>query len=87
MSRFALVLLGALLATSVFAEDPESTEAPGISAAELHRQRESGAAPAVIDVRTAEEYASGHVPGAVNIPFDQVAERIAESDAPHGVAL
>jgi rhodanese-related sulfurtransferase len=48
---------------------------------------ESGTAPVVIDVRTAEEYASGHVPGAVNIPFDQVAQRIAELDAPRGVAL
>ena len=38
-------------------------------------------------MRTAEEYASGHIPGAVNIPFDQVAQRIAGIDAPHGVAL
>ncbi|MCH6548115.1 MAG: rhodanese-like domain-containing protein [Gemmatimonadetes bacterium] len=38
-------------------------------------------------MRTPEEYASGHIPGAVNIPFDQVARRIAEIDAPHGVAL
>ena len=87
MVRFSLVVLGALLAVAAFAEDRGSTKAPGISAAELHAQRESGAAPVVIDVRTAEEYASGHVPGAVNIPFDQVAQRIAEIDAPHGVAL
>jgi rhodanese-related sulfurtransferase len=45
------------------------------------------AAPVVIDVRTAGEYESGHIPGALNIPFDQVAERIAEIEAPHGVAL
>ncbi len=38
-------------------------------------------------MRTAEEYASGHIPGALNIPFDEVAERIGEVDAPHGVAL
>jgi phage shock protein E len=87
MRRFALVFLSTLLATGAFAEDPEPTKAPGISAAELHAQRESGAAPVVVDVRTPEEYAAGHVPGAVNIPFDQVAERIAEIDAPHGVAL
>ncbi len=41
----------------------------------------------MIDVRTREEYASGNIPGALNIPFDQVAERISEIDAPHGVAL
>ena len=88
MYRFAIVLtLGTFLATASFAEDPESTKAPSISAAELQARRESGAAPVVIDVRTPEEYASGHIPGAVNVPFDQVARRIAEIDAPHGVAL
>ena len=88
MNRFAIsIALGALLATAAFAEDSSSSEAPSISAAELHEQRESGSAPVVIDVRTAEEYASGHIPGAVHVPFDQVAERIAEIDAPHGVAL
>jgi rhodanese-related sulfurtransferase len=87
MGRFALVFLGALFATVAFAEAPEHTEAPSIGAAELHAQRELGVAPVVIDVRTPAEYASGHVPGALNIPFDQVAQRIAEIDAPHGVAL
>jgi rhodanese-related sulfurtransferase len=32
----------------------------------------------VVDVRTPAEYAAGHVPGAVNIPFDQIAARAAE---------
>ncbi len=31
-----------------------------------------GTAPAVIDVRTADEYAGGHVPGALNVPFWRV---------------
>ena len=87
MGRFSLAVLGALLAVAAFAEDSGSTKAPSISASELHAQRESGVAPVVIDVRTPDEYASGHVPGAVNIPFDQVAQRIGEIDAPHGVAL
>ena len=88
MGRLAIaIVLGSLLATPVFAEDPESTKVRSISAAELHAQRDSGAAPVVIDVRTPAEYASGHIPGAVNVPFDQVAQRMAEIDAPHGVAL
>ena len=77
----------ALIATAASSEESESTKAPSISPAELHSQRESGTAPVVIDVRTPEEYASGHIPDAVNIPFDQIAERISEVDAPHGVAL
>jgi phage shock protein E len=32
----------------------------------------------VVDVRTPEEFAEGHVPGAVNIPFDQMAARAGE---------
>jgi phage shock protein E len=87
MGRAALVFLVALSATAAFAENTEPAGAPDISATELHQRREAGAAPVVIDVRTPAEYASGHVPGAINIPFDQVAQRIAEIDAPQGVAL
>ena len=32
----------------------------------------------ILDVRTADEYAAGHVPGAVNVPYDQVAARLTE---------
>lgn len=31
-----------------------------------------------IDVRTAEEYGDWHVPGASNIPYEEIAERIGE---------
>lgn len=34
----------------------------------------------VIDVRTAEEYASGHLSGAINIPVQELPGRIAEID-------
>ena len=37
---------------------------------------------AIIDVRTAAEFARGHVPGAVNIPFQQVGARTAALRAP-----
>jgi rhodanese-related sulfurtransferase len=88
MGRFAIaIILGALTATAALAENSESTNVPSISADELHAQRESGKAPSVIDVRTPDEYASGHIPGAVNIPFDQVAQRIDELETPQGVVL
>lgn len=34
--------------------------------------------PLLLDVRTPGEYASGHVPGAVNIPHDEVVARVSE---------
>ena len=36
----------------------------------------------VVDVRTAEEFASGHVPGAINIPYDEIARRASEIGPP-----
>ncbi len=35
----------------------------------------------VVDVRTTGEYQSGHYPGAVNIPVDEVAKRLSEFGA------
>ena len=44
---------------------------------ELWRRAERGSVT-VIDVRPAEEHAAGHLPGAVSIPLDQLADRLAE---------
>ena len=87
MSQFAIAIVLGLAATAAFAEDLDSTKVSSLSAAELHARGESGEAPVVIDVRTPDEYASGHIPGAINIPFDQIAQRIAEIETPRGVAL
>ncbi len=76
-----------LLAAPAFTQSVPPPEAPSIAPSELSARRASGEAPVVIDVRTPEEYAAGHIPGALNIPFDQVAQRISEVEAPHGVAL
>jgi rhodanese-related sulfurtransferase len=41
----------------------------------------------VLDVRSAEEFAGGHVPGAVNMSQEQVAARIGELDPARGVVV
>ena len=41
----------------------------------------------VLDVRTPQEYAEGHVPGAVNVPYDQLASRLAEIPKDKDVVL
>jgi rhodanese-related sulfurtransferase len=48
-----------------------------VSREELLRRVESGQAT-VIDVRPAEEFAAGHIPGAVSIPVEELADRLAE---------
>ena len=40
-----------------------------ITSADLQARIEAGTAPDILDVRSAREYAEGHVPGAVNVPF------------------
>jgi rhodanese-related sulfurtransferase len=41
----------------------------------------------VIDVRSPEEFAKGHVPGAVNIPHDQIESRLADVPKDKDVVL
>ena len=79
----AMIVMGMLVAAPMLAD----SSAPIIEPADLQARLESDTAPTVIDVRSAEEYAAGHIPGALNIPFDQVAARISTVAAPHGVAL
>ena len=47
-----------------------------ISPAELHERRQTADAPTVIDVRGPEEDAEGHLPGALHIPADQLANNL-----------
>lgn len=43
-----------------------------ITAAQVKARLDKGDMLTVIDVRTKEEYASGHVPGSILIPFDEI---------------
>jgi rhodanese-related sulfurtransferase/DNA-binding transcriptional ArsR family regulator len=53
---------------------PETEE---VSRAELLERIGSGRVT-VVDVRPPEEYAAGHIPAAISIPLDELAERLAE---------
>jgi rhodanese-related sulfurtransferase len=42
------------------------------------QQQDEGPSPVVIDVRSADEYAAGHIPGALHIPASEIEERLDE---------
>jgi len=57
---------------------PAAPEAGAISPAQLAERLGDVAAPLILDVRTGDEYRQGHIPGAVNIPHDELAARLSE---------
>lgn len=78
--RTALGALLVVLASSSFAQGtptPAAAPAPGIVDGATAKSLVTAGAK-VVDVRTPEEFASGHVPGAVNIPYEEVGRRAAE---------
>ncbi len=55
-----------------------------MTAEELLALLEKGEPPTILDVRSAREFADGHVPGALHIPFQNVGSRAAEVPAAPG---
>jgi hydroxyacylglutathione hydrolase len=52
-----------------------------MTVSELFAAIDAGRAPRIVDVRTADEFAAGHVPGAINMPFNEVGRRAGELTA------
>lgn len=74
------LLAAASLGTTAPAEDGWTAEE--ISPAQVREQVATEAQSLVIlDVRSEEEYADGHVPGALHIPHDEIAVRLTELEA------
>ncbi len=76
--RILLSLLMACVALIPAITSAADARAGEISNREALALIESGKSPRFVDVRTPQEFASGHVPGAINIPRDQLASRLAE---------
>jgi rhodanese-related sulfurtransferase len=55
--------------------------------AQLTVQELRGESPAVLDVRRRGEFAEAHIPGAKNIPLDELPERFSEIDREHPLAV
>jgi rhodanese-related sulfurtransferase len=52
-----------------------------MTADELAALIAQGRAPRIVDVRSPEKFAAGHLPGAVNIPAEELEEGAAQLDA------
>jgi len=74
-----VILAGvALLVLGACASKVENSAAISISAVQLAGRIQAGSPPLILDVRTREEYAQGHIPGAINVPHDELPTRLAE---------
>ena len=74
----------ALVLAACTATDDDSKRAAGpksITVGELAEQIQISQAPLILDVRSREEYARGHIRGALNIPHNQLGNRLSEIDA------
>ena len=58
--------------------DEEQVPLGKILPAELLKRIEDGSAPTILDVRSPGEYATVHIPGAINIPHYELNDRLSE---------
>lgn len=58
-----------------------------VTAAELHAKLDADEDVQIVDTRGPSAYASGHIPGAENLPYGELAERIDEIEWGESVVL
>ena len=75
VARYLAVFLSFVGFSNAAADHHEMT--PQTLSARIGQQQ----APFILDVRTANEFAAGHVPGALNIPYDELPDRLRELPA------
>jgi rhodanese-related sulfurtransferase len=75
--RALAILTAVFVGLACAAPDPEGA-AQDVTQAEVLDLVAAPDGPLLLDVRTPGEFASGHVPGAVNIPHDEVGTRLSE---------
>ena len=82
--RIVSVLLAAGLLAGCAAAEQKTAESTwhAISQDEAKRMMEQEKGFLIVDVRTAEEFAEGHIPGAVNVPNESISENSMPQELP-----
>jgi rhodanese-related sulfurtransferase len=60
---------------------PVTAEAASVTPAQVRAMLDASPAPALLDVRSPEEFAAGHIRGAILLPHGEVAQRLGEIPA------
>jgi rhodanese-related sulfurtransferase len=58
----------------------DGSRVPRIEPAELARELESGRRTVLLDIRSADDYAAGHLPGALSLPLERLTAEAASLD-------
>ena len=78
MKKFTALLLSALLLTGCSAA-PEAAAFRQITQEEAAELISTQTDLVILDVRTPEEFASGHIPGAINVPNETISQAPVEA--------
>lgn len=76
-----------LLHLTLAANAADDYLSPAVSSADLLALLGTPQAPQVIDLRAPAEFGAGHVPGAVNIPLQDLEDRLGEVGNDNGVLI
>ena len=80
-------------ATSTAPEDKNGTvpttaaDVPRISLQDLRKLLDQGANVTLVDTRSADEYAAGHIPGSLTIPYAEIEARYRELSVTSQIVL
>lgn len=74
-NRIRRGLLAGPIMLALFVSLPAWAADSPVAPAQLLERQHTGNAPLLLDVRHADEYGSGHIAGAMNIPVEQLAAR------------
>jgi len=84
VSWMIIVVLGALIVTAAFTFYKGRSGERDVSQSQLLEWMEQESNLCILDVRTAGEYASGHIPGVINISHEEVSAHLDELTAHKG---